>query len=86
MYCHCQEWDPSLAGLAVSGRSEAEVRRWLEEAAAQRLLLTTPSVLVGERLAVVCRPGYVINQSSSSVQCTDRGDWSRPLPACLKWQ
>ena len=36
----------------MSGRSEAEVRRWLEEAAAQRLLLTTPSVLVGERLAV----------------------------------
>ena len=47
-----QEWDPSLAGLAVSGRSEAEVRRWVEESQAQRLLLNTPSVLVGERLSV----------------------------------
>ena len=28
------------------------MRRWLEEAAAQRLLLTTPSVLLGERLSV----------------------------------
>ena len=28
------------------------MRRWLEEGAAQRLLLTTPSVLLGERLSV----------------------------------
>ena len=47
-----QEWDPSTPGLAVCTRSESEVRKWCEDTAAQRILLTTPSVLVGERLSV----------------------------------
>ena len=41
-----------MPGLAVTAKTEAEVRRWLEDGAAQRLLLTTPSVLLGERLSV----------------------------------
>ena len=36
----------------MTAKTEAEVRRWLEDGAAQRLLLTTPSVLLGERLSV----------------------------------
>ena len=47
-----QEWDPSIPGLAMCDRSESEVSRWVEEAAAQRILLSTPSVLVGERVSV----------------------------------
>ena len=47
-----QEWDPQTPGLAVCTRSESEVRAWCEEVAAQRILLTTPSVLLGERLSV----------------------------------
>ena len=47
-----QEWDPQTPGLAVCTRSESEVRAWCEEAAAQRILLTTPSLLLGERLSV----------------------------------
>ena len=38
--------------MAVCTRSESEVRKWCEDVAAQRILLTTPSVLVGERLSV----------------------------------
>ena len=47
-----QEWDPSIPGLAICNRSENEVKRWVEEGAGQRILLTTPSVLVGERVSV----------------------------------
>ena len=47
-----QEWDPQTPGLAVCTRSESEVRAWCEEVAAQRILLTTPSLLLGERLSV----------------------------------
>ena len=47
-----QEWDPQTPGLAVCTRSESEVRSWCDEVAAQRILLTTPSVLLGERLSV----------------------------------
>ena len=50
--CYFQEWDPQTPGLAVCTRSESEVRAWCEEVAAQRILLTTPSVLLGERLSV----------------------------------
>ena len=47
-----QEWDPTIPGLAICNRSENEVKRWVEEGAGQRILLTTPSVLVGERVSV----------------------------------
>ena len=47
-----QEWDPATPGLAVCTRSESEVRKWSEDAAAQRLLLTMPSELLGQRLSV----------------------------------
>jgi len=46
------EWDPTIPGLAICSRSENEVKRWVEEGAGQRILLTTPSVLVGERVSV----------------------------------
>merc|ERR1712130_769958 len=46
------DWDPSIPGLAICNRSENEVKRWVEEGAGQRILLTTPSVLVGERVSV----------------------------------
>ena len=47
-----QEWEPATPGLAVCTRSESEVRKWSEDAAAQRLLLTMPSELLGQRLSV----------------------------------
>ena len=56
------------------------MRGWLEEAAAQRLLLTTPSVLLGERLAVYRVEGttqwysaFIIahNQTSGEFTVTD---------------
>ena len=49
------------------------------------LLIKLFSYTPGDRIAVVCRPGFVINNSTSSVVCTSSGSWSRPLPACVKW-
>ena len=61
--------------------------RWVRWTEALRLLVNVVlSYNTGDRIAVLCRPGYVINQPSSSVQCTDQGVWSRPLPVCTKWQ
>ena len=47
-----QAWDPTIPGLALCPRSEAEVTRWAEEGAGQSILLTTPSLLIGERVSV----------------------------------
>ena len=75
-----QEWDPSTPGLAVCTRSESEVRKWCEDVAAQRILVTTPSVLVGERLSVYRVEGTTqwysafiigINQESGEFTVTD---------------
>lgn len=75
-----QEWEPSTPGLAVCTRSESEVRKWCEDVAAQRILLTTPSVLVGERLSVYRVEGttqwysaFIIghNQESGEFTVTD---------------
>merc|ERR1719397_893287 len=46
------EWDPSIPGLALCPRSEAEVRRWSEECSGQSILLNAPSLLIGERISV----------------------------------
>ncbi|RZF44566.1 hypothetical protein LSTR_LSTR001324 [Laodelphax striatellus] len=50
-----KEWDPGLAG-GLRGQAAAEVREaarvWCEAQDGQRILLTTPSVLVGYRVQV----------------------------------
>ncbi|XP_044259343.1 lysine-specific demethylase 3A [Tribolium madens] len=47
-----QEWDSSLAGVREYPELKAAVRRWAEQQDGQRILLTTPSVLVGYRVEV----------------------------------
>jgi hypothetical protein len=42
-----QEWDPELPGLRDYPELRAAVRRWFELQDGQRILVTTPSVLVG---------------------------------------
>lgn len=47
-----QEWDPKLPGLRDYPELRAAVRRWSELQDGQRILVTTPSVLVGYRVEV----------------------------------
>jgi len=47
-----QEWDPTLPGLRDYPELRAAVRRWSELQDGQRILVTTPSVLVGYRVEV----------------------------------
>ena len=46
----------------------------------------TCSYNVGERLAVVCRPGFVIAEGRSSVLCSAAGRWVGDMPRCVSWQ
>nr|XP_015837929.1 PREDICTED: probable JmjC domain-containing histone demethylation protein 2C isoform X2 [Tribolium castaneum] len=46
------EWDSSLPGVREYPELKAAVRRWAEQQDGQRILLTTPSVLVGYRVEV----------------------------------
>lgn len=47
-----QEWDTSLTGLKDYPELRQAVKRWCEQQDGQRILLTTPSVLVGFRVEV----------------------------------
>ncbi|XP_060527245.1 probable JmjC domain-containing histone demethylation protein 2C isoform X2 [Cylas formicarius] len=47
-----QEWDPSLRGVRDYPELRLAVKRWIELQDGQRILLTTPSVLVGYRVEV----------------------------------
>lgn len=48
-----QEWDPTIPGLNVSDpRTEEQVRNWSVQQDKQQILVTTPSVVLGERLKV----------------------------------
>lgn len=47
-----QEWDPKISGLKDYPELRAAVKRWVEQQDGQRILLTTPSVLVGYRVEV----------------------------------
>lgn len=47
-----QEWDSSLPGVRDYPELKTAVRRWAEQQDGQRILLTTPSVLVGYRVEV----------------------------------
>lgn len=47
-----QEWDPKLAGVKEYPELRTAVKRWAEQQDGQRILLTTPSVLVGYRVEV----------------------------------
>ncbi|KAJ9589866.1 hypothetical protein L9F63_017021, partial [Diploptera punctata] len=47
-----QEWDPKLPGLRDYPELRAAVRGWFEMQDGQRILVTTPSVLVGYRVEV----------------------------------
>lgn len=47
-----QEWDSSLPGVREYPELKAAVKRWAEQQDGQRILLTTPSVLVGYRVEV----------------------------------
>lgn len=47
-----QEWDTSLPGLKDYPELKLAVKHWCEQQDGQRILLTTPSVLVGYRVEV----------------------------------
>ncbi|XP_022919363.2 probable JmjC domain-containing histone demethylation protein 2C isoform X1 [Onthophagus taurus] len=47
-----QEWDSSLSGVREYPELKASVKRWAEQQDGQRILLATPSVLVGYRVEV----------------------------------
>lgn len=47
-----QEWDSTLPKVREYPELKAAVRRWAEQQDGQRILLTTPSVLVGYRVEV----------------------------------
>lgn len=47
-----QEWDTSLPGVKDYPELRQAVKGWCEQQDGQRILLTTPSVLVGYRVEV----------------------------------
>ena len=63
----------------------AQVQVWHLMIRWHLIMSSLSSYNVGERLAVICRPGFVISGQRSSVQCTASGHWSAELPECLAW-
>ena len=49
-------------------------------------MINVLSYSAGDKIAVVCRPGYLIINDTSAVVCTSRGSWSRTLPTCVEWE
>ena len=82
-------WEVETGATGTQALSGAAARSLTSDASSD-VLVTTDNILlssynVGERLAVICRPGYVISGQRSSVQCSPSGHWSAELPECLAW-